>query len=68
MDTIILDKTGTLTEGVMTVTDASNPEALKIAASLEKASDHPIARAICAAYEGELYPGCRIISIMWARG
>lgn len=56
VDTIILDKTGTLTEGVMTVTDASNPEALKIAASLEKASDHPIARAICAAYEGELYP------------
>lgn len=56
IDTIILDKTGTLTEGVMRVTDFSNSEVLKIAASLEKASDHPIARAICAAYQGDLYP------------
>jgi len=55
IDTIILDKTGTLTEGVMTVTDYSNAEALKIAASLEKASDHPIARAICSAYGVDLY-------------
>jgi P-type Cu2+ transporter len=47
VDTVGLDKTGTVTEGVMAVADA--PDAtLRIAAGLERHSIHPIARAIVA--------------------
>lgn len=50
--TIVFDKTGTLTEGNMElvsfgVLDAGDPEfALRVAASLEHASEHPIGQAI----------------------
>jgi len=50
---IALDKTGSLTEGRLTVTDvegvgATRPEeVLRMAATLEQRSSHPIARAIC---------------------
>ncbi len=43
---IIFDKTGTLTEGKPKVTDITNLEVLKIAASLEVGSEHPLAEAI----------------------
>ncbi len=49
---IIFDKTGTLTEGRFGVTDIialdalSEEEVLRVAASLEQASEHPIARGI----------------------
>ena len=49
---IIFDKTGTLTEGRFGVTDVitldalSEEEVLRVAASLEQASEHPIARGI----------------------
>jgi Cu+-exporting ATPase len=51
VDTLVVDKTGTLTEGkptVMTVVglDTAEDEALRIAAGLERASEHPIASAI----------------------
>lgn len=51
IDTIVLDKTGTITEGVPTVTDVitngiSERELLSIAASIEKKSEHPIASAV----------------------
>ena len=53
VDTIVLDKTGTVTEGVMsvsavTVLDSSltEPELLRLAAAVEAGSEHPIARAI----------------------
>ncbi len=52
IDTIVLDKTGTLTEGKPMVTKmVSNrflPEnkLLEIAASLEKSSEHPLAKAV----------------------
>ena len=55
VDTIVLDKTGTVTEGRMSVvsvvpeqgTDA--PELLRLAGAIEHASEHPIARAIASA-------------------
>ncbi|MFH1181661.1 MAG: copper-translocating P-type ATPase, partial [Candidatus Woesearchaeota archaeon] len=44
---IVLDKTGTITKGVPAVTDVmGGKDALKIAASLEKNSEHPLAEAI----------------------
>jgi Cd2+/Zn2+-exporting ATPase len=44
--TIALDKTGTLTHGAFFVTEYSDDETLKVAASIEKFSSHPIAQAI----------------------
>ncbi|HEY9558192.1 MAG TPA: heavy metal translocating P-type ATPase [Acidimicrobiales bacterium] len=52
VDTIVLDKTGTVTTGrmalveVVTTADTTADEALRLAGSLEDASEHPIARAI----------------------
>ena len=50
--TVVLDKTGTVTEGRMEVVDvallngATRAEALRFAGAVELASEHPIARAI----------------------
>ncbi len=55
VDTLVVDKTGTLTEGkprVVSVVPShgiSEPELLRIAASLEQGSEHPLASAILAA-------------------
>jgi Cu+-exporting ATPase len=55
VDTLVLDKTGTLTEGkprvvsVIPVAGISEPELLRTAASLEQGSEHPLASAILAA-------------------
>ena len=52
VDTLVIDKTGTLTEGKPTVTaivsahDYSETDILKFAASVERASEHPLASAI----------------------
>ena len=50
VDTVVLDKTGTLTVGKPAVTDiisaTSEEELLQIAAALEKPSEHPFAKAI----------------------
>jgi Cu+-exporting ATPase len=52
IDTILLDKTGTITTGTMSVQDiepapgTEEAELRRIAASLEAASEHPVARAI----------------------
>ena len=46
VDTIVFDKTGTLTEGKPKVAAYSNPEVVRLAASLERASEHPLAAAI----------------------
>ena len=52
IDTVVLDKTGTITQGMPVVTNilckegTSQKELLQIAASLEKLSEHPLADAI----------------------
>jgi heavy metal translocating P-type ATPase len=52
IDAVLLDKTGTLTRGVMTLTRATGgQEALRRAAAVESASTHPIARALLLAAE-----------------
>jgi len=56
---VALDKTGTITEGKPRVTDvqpvgrASKDEVLRIAASLDALSQHPVAIAVVAAWNGE---------------
>jgi P-type Cu+ transporter len=60
VDTVVLDKTGTVTTGRMSLVEvaaadgADRPEALRLAGALEDASEHPIARAIAAAARAEL--------------
>lgn len=60
VDTIVLDKTGTVTTGRMSlidaVTDADTPRAelLRLAGAVEAASEHPIAQAIARAARAEL--------------
>ncbi len=51
VDTLVVDKTGTLTEGkprVVSVSDslAKDPELFRLAASLEQASEHPLGAAV----------------------
>jgi Cu+-exporting ATPase len=54
VDTVVLDKTGTVTTGQMALVEVvptrgtSEADVLSLAASLEDASEHPIARAIVA--------------------
>jgi Cu+-exporting ATPase len=52
VDTIVLDKTGTITTGRMQVADiraaGDVEEFLRVVASLESASEHPLARAVAA--------------------
>jgi Cu+-exporting ATPase len=49
IDTIVLDKTGTVTEGWMRYVDGLPPAALRLAGAVEAASEHPVARAVAAA-------------------
>jgi Cu+-exporting ATPase len=63
VDTVVLDKTGTVTTGRMTLLavhtdgDADKATVLRLAGALEHASEHPIAQAVAAAAQervGEL--------------
>jgi len=57
IDTVVLDKTGTVTEGAMTVVavtslaDADAADIARLVGSLEHASEHPVARAVAALAE-----------------
>ncbi len=48
VDTLVVDKTGTLTEGKPKLVSAPDDEVLRLAASVEKLSEHPLASAIVA--------------------
>jgi P-type Cu+ transporter len=56
VDTLVVDKTGTLTEGkprVVTIEAAGNQEEmLRLVASLEQGSEHPLAAAVVSAAKG----------------
>jgi Cu+-exporting ATPase len=60
VDTVVLDKTGTVTTGKMTLVDVvvapgtTRAEALRIVGALEHASEHPIAQAIAHGARDEL--------------
>jgi Cd2+/Zn2+-exporting ATPase len=78
IQTIVFDKTGTLTTGQLTVTDIiptdsiSPTEVLRIAAALERKSQHPIAQAIVRAYEeraaGEPLPDAQEFTSLTGQG
>ncbi|MGC5623648.1 heavy metal translocating P-type ATPase [Streptomyces albidoflavus] len=57
VDTVVLDKTGTLTTGRMELTEVlpadgtGETELLRLAGALEHASEHPVARAVASAAE-----------------
>ncbi|WP_129294239.1 heavy metal translocating P-type ATPase [Streptomyces lydicus] len=59
VDTVVLDKTGTVTTGAMTLTGVhlaegvTEAEVLRLAGALEHASEHPVARAVAAAGAGQ---------------
>jgi Cd2+/Zn2+-exporting ATPase len=63
INTVVFDKTGTITKGEFKVTETYvNPEAgidkaqlLKVAAHGESLSNHPIARSVCQAYQEGMY-------------
>ncbi|NWF28427.1 copper-translocating P-type ATPase [Streptomyces sp. PKU-EA00015] len=62
VDTVVLDKTGTVTTGRMTLQgvhpaeNADEAELLRFAGALEHASEHPIARAVAEGAEGRIGP------------
>ncbi|WP_109464884.1 heavy metal translocating P-type ATPase [Albibacillus kandeliae] len=62
VDALIVDKTGTLTEGKPTLTDAEPADGfdeaalLSLAAALERGSEHPLAEAIVAGAEARKAP------------
>ena len=72
---VVMDKTGTLTEGRPAVTDVrpngiSEAELLRIAAALEKPSEHPLAEAVLkkAADEGIAVPAAANFNAISGRG
>jgi P-type Cu+ transporter len=60
VDTVVLDKTGTITTGVMAVTEVltadgtSHETLLRLAGAVEQASEHPVAAAIAEAAQADL--------------
>ena len=67
VDTLIVDKTGTLTEGkprvveVIATEDFAETDVLRFAASVERASEHPLAAAIVAAASAHNLPLSRVL-------
>lgn len=73
IDTVVLDKTGTLTSGRPEVTDilpagVDADELLRIAASLEAPSEHPFAKAIVKRAQDIKYPVCNHFETLPGQG
>ena len=73
VDTVVLDKTGTLTTGKPEVTDilpgdASLTELMKTAAALESKSEHPFAKAILKKMGKNAYPAAVDFETLPGRG
>ncbi|MBO7184400.1 MAG: cadmium-translocating P-type ATPase [Oscillospiraceae bacterium] len=73
IDTVVLDKTGTLTVGKPTVTDilpgsVQSTQLLTIAASLEAKSEHPFAKAILEKAAGMVLPEAEDFETLPGRG
>jgi Cu+-exporting ATPase len=76
IDTLVVDKTGTLTEGkphittVVTGAGFSEDEILSVAAALEKGSEHPLASAVLAAAtaRGVTLPAAKEFRSLTGRG
>ncbi len=76
IDTLVVDKTGTLTEGkpevvaIRTFAGATEDEVLALAAALESRSEHPLARAILGAAEkrGLTPPGAEQVRAIPGKG
>jgi P-type Cu+ transporter len=66
IDTVVLDKTGTVTEGRMELVDvvprngAVRAEVLRLAGAVESASEHPVAEAVVRAARAEVGPLPRV--------
>lgn len=59
IDTVVMDKTGTLTKGTFAVeaihpSEISSEELIDIAAAAESYSSHPVAESVIKAYEGQI--------------
>ncbi|SDO52476.1 Cu+-exporting ATPase [Klenkia soli] len=55
VDTVVLDKTGTVTTGQMALVEVvGDPGTLRLAAAVESASEHPVARAVVAGHPDPL--------------
>jgi len=69
---VVFDKTGTITKGKPEVTDihsvVGESYLMEIAASVEKLSEHPIAKAIVAKYKGKKYREISNFKILRGRG
>ena len=67
VDTLVIDKTGTLTEGrpsvtrIVTAEGFEEAEVLRLAASVEQASEHPLAAAIVAAAKERSIPLAKVM-------
>ena len=74
VDTVVVDKTGTLTEGkptltkVISLSEKSENDILQIAASLERASEHPLAASIVNAAQEKNLPLFQISDFQSFRG
>ncbi len=72
--TVVFDKTGTVTKGnfavekVVPTSDITELELIKLAASLEKFSNHPIAKAVSETYKSDLYNNLTEISELTGKG
>lgn len=74
IDTLVVDKTGTLTEGkprlqkVIVLADVEEKKVLAIAGALEKMSEHPLAAAIVKAAEGFELPDVKNFRSITGKG